>query len=80
MPEHGSNSKSDVIILPLVPGKEPLSTVQRGITERAAITHVMGLPADQRQRAVIRTGRGLMFFPEIEAVYETALVRLRSAA
>lgn len=80
MPEHGPDSKSELFLLPLAPGKGSPTVLQRGVPVFAAVKHAMALPADQQQRAVIRTRRGLMFFPEIEAVYETALVGFPCAA
>ena len=62
----------------ILPGKagQPPSFAQRYPTMMEAIEHVMEvLPAAQRESAVIQTSTRLLFFAEIEAVFEIARIR-----
>ena len=67
---------ADLIILRGRVGQRFSSPPQHFRTVGHAIRHVMEvLPTDQRQDAVIQTTARLLFFPEIEAVFETRMNR-----
>ena len=62
----------------MLPGKagQPPSLPQRYPTVFEAIEHVMEvLPVAQRGGAVIQTSTSLLFFAEIEAIFENARTR-----
>ena len=66
---------ANLIILPGKAGQPP-SFAQRYPTVFEAIEHVMEvLPVAQRGSAVIQTSTKLLFFAEIEAVFENARMR-----
>ena len=56
------------------------SPVRRDGTIGEAVRHVMEeLPTEERHRAVIQTATRLMFFSEIEAIFETVVLRAAAA-
>jgi hypothetical protein len=64
-----------LILLPARAGHAAAAAVWPDGTLGDAIRHVMeALPADERQRAVIQTEGRLLFFAEIEAIFETAIL------
>ena len=72
--EPGAYAK--VIMLPKEAGQPSSAPTKHYSTVAQAIRHVMErLPAEQRANAVIQTPGRLLFFPEIEAVFEVTRAR-----
>ena len=74
-------ARASLVILPNGTAHAPPSSARYDRTVGDAVRHVMEVLApDERHRAVIQTPTRLMFFSEIEAVFETILSRDRPRA
>jgi hypothetical protein len=76
MPRIDLAARAKLVILPSCAGEAALSPARRDGTVADAVRHVMEvLPPEERHRAVIQTPTRLMFFSEIEAIFETVVTR-----
>jgi hypothetical protein len=68
-------TRAKLVILPASAG-QAVPSARPDATLGDAVRHVMEvLPPEERHRAVIQTPTRLMFFSEIEAVFETVVSR-----
>jgi len=69
-------ARAHLVILPMGIGHARPSSLRHDGTVLDAVRHVMEVLApEERQRAVVQTTTRLLFFPEIEAIFETMVLR-----
>ena len=79
MPRIDLAARAKLVILPSRAGHALSSSARQDGTVGDAVRHVMEvMPPEERHRAVIQTPTRLMFFSEIEAVFETVVLRSRA--